>query len=483
MAKLSQIARVVIELSTASIAKASFGIPMIIGASTADVWKNADGSYSYTRIYTDIAAAVIDKLEDHFMVALKEAFSQSPRIERVMVGRLVPSEASFQADSTLADATTKKYPTGTVFEMTINGVQVQYTSVANDTAKEVGHGLFQAATSNTTLTANYTFTEDTTNTATTIVKVAPKVVAAGAPSMSSAQNVVVTPGSIKPADIDMGLTLINAESGIWYGFAILDRTPAIVQAAADWAESAETPTGSAGAGTPKQFFTASGDAAIWTTPVSASATDILSVLSRKQYLRTTLVAHKKADEEYPEVAWMAKVYTADPGSVIFGLKVLSTITPSVFTPGEQAIIWAKNGNTYEQYADNTYLINKGKTVSGEWVDIIRDRDWLIDYIQKSVASAMIRRKKIPYTNTGIQIIVNVLQGCLRYAQQIGVLAPDERNGEGETVPGFVISYPNAADVSADIKASRTLYISFVGLLAGAIQLTDIQGVLAYKYGE
>jgi hypothetical protein len=470
MAKLSQIAKVMIELSTASIAKASFGIPMIIGASTAaKPWTAANGQPQYTLIYTDLAAAVLDGLEQPFIDAIQESFMQSPRIERVMVGRLAPSQVSFQPDASAATANgNTEYPVGTDFELTIQGQSVKYTSVAADTPVKVATALMTAAKAIASLDAAYLFAADTTSAQVIIVK--PKGSTVGAPSMSAVKAVVVTPGAISPTELQTGLTLINSESNIWYGFALLDRDEALVKEAAKWAESAEPS---------KQFFTASADPNVW----SAGTSDILSILNGLQYLRTTFIAHKAAATEWPECAWMAKVYTADPGSVIFGLKVLSGITPSVFTPGEQQIIWAKNGNTYERYADNTFLINKGKTVSGEWTDIIRDRDWLIDYIQKSIASAMIRRKKIPYTNQGIQIIVNVLQGCLRYAQQIGVLAPDERNAEGDTVPGFVISYPNAADVSADVKAQRTLYITFVGLLAGAIQLTDIQGVLAYKYGE
>lgn len=467
MAKLSQIAKVVIELSTASIAKASFGIPMFIGSSTAAAWKNAAGQSSYTLIYTDLAAAVLDNLEQPFIDAIQEAFMQSPRIERVMVGRLVPSEASFQADASQANSS-GVFPTGTVFTMTIDSNNVTYTSLAGDTVTQVATGLTNAAKAINALNDTYTFTPDSTHPE--VVVITPKVAANGAPLIANVTGTTITAGTVKPADVAQGLTLINSENNIWYGFAMLSRAEDIVMEAAKWAESAEPS---------KQFFTASADPTVWSTGTG----DILSRLRDLQYLRTNFIAHKAANTEWPEAAWMAKVYTADPGSVIFGLKVLSGITPSVFTPGEQNIIWSKNGNTYERYADNTFLINKGKTVSGEWSDIIRDRDWLIDYIQKSIASGMIRRNKIPYTNQGIQIIVNILQGCLRYAQQVGVLAPDERNADGDTVPGFVISYPNAADVSADDKASRVLRISFVGLIAGAIQLTEIQGVLAYKYGE
>lgn len=165
-----------------------------------------------------------------------------------------------------------------------------------------------------------------------------------------------------------------------------------------------------------------------------------------------------------------------------------TITPSAFTDTEKAFIIAKNANTYEQYSDNIYLFGvgtenqaSGKVASGEWIDIVRDRDWLINDIQTAIAGVMIRNSKVPYTNVGIALIINTLRARLLNAQTQGVIAPDEKDSLGETVPGFKLSYPNAADVDADIKASRILYISFDALLAGAIQLVKITGTLSYSY--
>jgi len=204
-------------------------------------------------------------------------------------------------------------------------------------------------------------------------------------------------------------------------------------------------------------------------------------LQNLQYLRTALIAHKAAATEYPEMAWMGRCFTIAPGGETWALKSLAAITPSKFSDTEQSYIFQKNANAYEQYAENTYLINKGKVASGEWIDVVRFRDWLVDTIQKNMASLMIRQKKVPYTNGGIALIVNNLNGSLIQGQQAGGIAPDERDSEGNTIPGFRITYPNAADVSADIKATRTLYIEFVALLAGAIQLVEITGSLTYSY--
>ena len=83
---------------------------------------------------------------------------------------------------------------------------------------------------------------------------------------------------------------------------------------------------------------------------------------------------------------MGRCFTIAPGGETRALKTLASITPSKFSDTEQSYIFQKNANAYEQYAENTYLINKGKVASGEWIDVVRFRDWLVDTIQKNMAS-------------------------------------------------------------------------------------------------
>lgn len=445
MANLSQIAKVVIALSTASIAKASFGIPLIVSPTAAFSER--------VRIYSGYDAAVSDNLDSKTLSAVNAAFAQTPRPSVVYVGRrdLVSTVLTTQL-GTIAN--------GNVFSLTVDGAIITYTAKAGDTQTEVFAGLLAALNASSTIADKYNISADDAS-----LTISPKDPTDSAIIVPT-QNLEDTPQG-DTANIAADLVKINRANKAWYGVSLVERSDALIMQTAIWTE-AQT----------KLFFACSGTAAIWD---AESTTDIASQLQRGQYFRTALIAHKEAESYYPESAWMGRCFTIEPGGEVWGLKVLSTIPSSDFSDTEQSVIWNKGANTYEQYSDNVYLTNPGKVSAGEWIDIIRGRDYAVDTIQKDVASAQIRAKKIPYTNAGIQILVNVVRGSLAKLQKAGVLAPDEINSDGETVPGYILTYPNAADVDADTKATRTLYLSFVGILAGAIQITDITGTLAYSY--
>ncbi|MCP1112841.1 DUF3383 domain-containing protein [Enterobacter bugandensis] len=444
MASLSQIANVNISLDTASIAKASFGIPLAVSPTTAFSER--------TRKYSSYSAAQQDGLDPQTLKALSAVFSQTPRPNQAWVGR----RNAVSVDLTVTNAT---ITTGNIFAFSVNGTTVTYTAASGDDASDVYTGLKTALAAQSVVDALFTSTADAEGLH--LVVKAPETATIVKPVTNLS---IATAGSADGLEAD--LNAIQQEDQGWYGFALVERGDALIQDAAAWAETQT-----------KLFFACSDTADIWTS----ADDDIASQLQDLQYLRTALIAHKAAATEYPEMAWMGRCFTIAPGGETWALKTLAAITPSKFSDTEQGYIFQKNANAYEQYAENTYLINKGKVASGEWIDVVRFRDWLVDTIQKNMASLMIRQKKVPYTNGGIALIVNNLNGSLIQGQQAGGIAPDERDSEGNTIPGFRITYPNAADVSADIKATRTLYIEFVALLAGAIQVVEITGSLTYSY--
>jgi hypothetical protein len=126
------------------------------------------------------------------------------------------------------------------------------------------------------------------------------------------------------------------------------------------------------------------------------------------------------------------------------------------------------------------LTNPGKVVAGEWIDVIRFRDWLKDTIQTNLTQMMINRDKVPYTDAGIQLCVNNLRKSLKNGQDVGGIAPNELDDAGETIPGFVVTFPRSSDLSANVKASRVLELGFSARLAGAIHAVEISGALAYE---
>lgn len=269
-----------------------------------------------------------------------------------------------------------------------------------------------------------------------------------------------------PMMLEQELAAIQAEDPNWYGFAVVERDPGLQMELAAWAETQT-----------KIFFTALVPELITDASVKD---DFLSELSAKNYLRTAVVVDEHAEDQYLDMAWMGRCFTIAPGGETWALKQLAGVQASKFTATEQQVILKKGGNTFEQFAPQIYLTTPGKMVNGEWIDVVRFRDWLENYIQTSVTTLMINRKKVPYTDGGIALIVNNLTSCLLEGQRVGGIAPDEVDSEGNNVKGFEITYPRSVEVSFQDKAERVLNLSFSARLAGAIHLTNIDGNLSYE---
>ena len=120
--------------------------------------------------------------------------------------------------------------------------------------------------------------------------------------------------------------------------------------------------------------------------------------------------------------------------------------------------------------------------AGEWIDVIRFRDWLVEQIRINVVSALINADgKVPYTDDGIQIIRNALQKALDLGVARKGIAPEELDSDGRKIPSYTITVPRSADVSVNNKANRLLQdVRFTARLAGAIHVCEIKGSLAYS---
>jgi len=118
--------------------------------------------------------------------------------------------------------------------------------------------------------------------------------------------------------------------------------------------------------------------------------------------------------------------------------------------------------------------------AGEWIDVIRGRDWLKDLIQTNMVMMMINRAKVPYTDAGIQLCVTNLRKSLQQGVSVGYIAPDEIDADGNTVPGFVITAPISSEIDPLVKASRVLTLDFSARLAGAIHVLNVSGSVGYE---
>ena len=119
---------------------------------------------------------------------------------------------------------------------------------------------------------------------------------------------------------------------------------------------------------------------------------------------------------------------------------------------------------------------------GEWIDIIRFRDWLKQEVQINVTSVLINTYgKVPYTDPGIELIGTAIRKALDLGVVRGGIAPVELNEDNKEIPSYVITLPRSSGISDNTKAQRVLEdVKFSARLAGAIHLANIKGNLAYS---
>jgi hypothetical protein len=177
---------------------------------------------------------------------------------------------------------------------------------------------------------------------------------------------------------------------------------------------------------------------------------------------------------------MARCFAIQPGGETWANKKLAGVTADGLTEGQYKAITKKNGNTFERFR-NVSITQNGKVAAGEWIDVIRFRDWLQEEITVNVFNALVNRDKVPYTDEGIAIIEAQVRQALELGVTRGGIAPDEYDEDGNTNYGYTISVPLAANISANQKASRVLNdVEFTARLAGAIHVVNITGSLTYE---
>lgn len=438
MANLDSIVNVSISLNTASVQRGVFGIQLIAAplASFAEV----------VRTYTSYESSNPDNLPPEVVKALTAAFSQTPHPAQVKVGRLTMAKTVVAPNDAVA---------GSTYGVTIGTTPVTVVAAASPTTTTIATQL-AAAINTAALGITATGVAGTVELTYTSVPVAVSALTRmtwGATTPSATTGIVAT-----------DLTAINAADKSWYVLNMVERTKQRVLDAAAWIEAHD-----------KLFVTASADPNIL---VQGSTTDTGSLL--KPYFRTAWSYHGAAATEFADVAWAARVLPIQPGADAWTLKRLAGITPDALTDSQKAIILGKGGNTFEKYSDTLSLTSPGKVAAGEWIDVIRFRDWLRDFIQTSMVQLIVNRDKIPYTDGGLQLLAANLRKSLREGQRVGGIAPDEVGDDNEAIPGFTITVPKASDVDAVTKASRVAYLSFTGRIAGAIHAAVITGALAYE---
>lgn len=119
------------------------------------------------------------------------------------------------------------------------------------------------------------------------------------------------------------------------------------------------------------------------------------------------------------------------------------------------------------------VTSEGKTMSGEYIDIVDSRDWLVLQIEYQLQQALIINDKVPYTNEGISLLENIVVNILQEAFNNGMIATDD-NGN----PAYSVNFAPRSETKAEDREVRQ-YVegNFEFYLAGAIHSVAVNGLI------
>lgn len=185
------------------------------------------------------------------------------------------------------------------------------------------------------------------------------------------------------------------------------------------------------------------------------------------------------ENEYAALAWMAKCFGYDPGTETWNMKELATIVPSALSTDEKKSLEESNINSFRRYAGSNITFG-GNMLSGEWIDVIRFRDWLKAEMQTNVFNALKTNRKVPFTDGGIGLIEGQMEATLSKGQTVGGIAPTEYDSDDNEIPGYTVTVPLASDLTEAERKSRKLTgCRYTARLAGAIHIVEIHGNLTF----
>ena len=185
------------------------------------------------------------------------------------------------------------------------------------------------------------------------------------------------------------------------------------------------------------------------------------------------------ENKYMNVGFMVSCLRYESGSETFAFKPIALCSPADLSTADMNALEAGN-ISYFVSVGNKNVTMGGKTLAGEWIDVIRFRDWLKNDMQTRVVALFTSTSKVPFTDPGIGLVENQMLASLKAGQDVGGIAPTEFDEDGNEIPGYSTSVPLASSIDAATKKSRKLTgCKFGARLAGAIHIADLDGSLSY----
>jgi len=251
------------------------------------------------------------------------------------------------------------------------------------------------------------------------------------------------------------LSDILAADADWYGLLLDSNSKAEVLEAAAWAETQRV-----------IFCAQTSDSEAKDSSVT---TDVLSTLKADSYARTSCWFHPNLGSDFLAAGIMGNRYPDDPGSDTWAYKTIPGVSVYALTDTQKTNLHNKRGGTYTVVA-GVPVTEQGKVAAGEWIDVVRFVDWLRARMQERLFFILVNAKKIPYTDSGVELVKAEVEAQLGDGVRVGGLA---------ATPAPTVTAPLVAEVDPIDRANRVLPdIQFSGTLAGAIHAIEITGTIS-----
>lgn len=214
-----------------------------------------------------------------------------------------------------------------------------------------------------------------------------------------------------------------------------------------------------------EYMEAKGNKQYWT-----SVNTTQSPLSG--YDRTNVIYYNMQDDvKFPEAAVLGTVAGKKVGSFTVKNQIVKGLRPMTNRTEYREADACNYICILEKAGD--IVTSEGKAVSGEYIDIIDSKDWIIMQIEYQSQKALNNNDKLPYDNNGIAVLENICVNVLQEAYNNGMIAVSD-----DGVPLFSTNYGSRSESTVTDRAERRYTLGrFSFTLAGAIHLVEITGVI------
>ena len=239
---------------------------------------------------------------------------------------------------------------------------------------------------------------------------------------------------------------------------------------------------------------ASYDAAVWTQArnkvffnttndadcLTATAPTTLVGQMKDASLKRTISTYAPVAGSYAGVSVAGRAFTVNfegtNTTLTLMYKKLPTIPVAKLSSSQKGHLASINCNVFLDAGGNS-IYDEGKMADGTFFDTVHGTDWLQNRIETDVFNLMYHSPtKVPYTDTGVSMIIQKVERGLRQGVTNGLIAPGSTTDGTYLELGYRIDYIPVSDVSDADKGNRIYRgVTFIAVGAGAIHKITITG--------